>query len=135
MANIEVVWRGPVKRALGIGTASREYVSALRRQGVNVKVDNNSFGYMKKGILKKRRVLIYHQLPRKLNIAQERKRFDRIILNTVWETTRIPRSWFPNINKFDAVCVPTKQNKTALQQSVRQGAYFYCSTWSPYQKV
>ncbi|WP_337913672.1 glycosyltransferase family 4 protein [Cohnella zeiphila] len=72
---------------------------------------------LKKGTIKKRRVLIYHQLPSKLNIARERKRYDRMILNTVWETTRIPRSWVPKINKFDAVCVPTTFNKSVLRQS------------------
>ncbi|NHW37546.1 glycosyltransferase family 4 protein [Paenibacillus aceris] len=113
---MQVIWKGPVKRASGLGIASREYVSALRRHGVNVKVGSGSKD-MKKGTMKKRKVLIYHQLPKKLNMAQERKRFDRIILKTVWETTRIPRHWLPKINKFDAVCVPTKQNKTALRQS------------------
>ncbi|RXZ82100.1 glycosyltransferase [Paenibacillaceae bacterium] len=115
MSNIQVVWRGPVKRASGLGIASREYVSALRRQGVNVKLSGESMG-KKKGARKKH-VLIYHQLPKKLNMAQERKRFNRIILNTVWETTRIPKGWLLKINKFDAVCVPTSQNKTALRQS------------------
>ncbi|MFD1175797.1 glycosyltransferase family 4 protein [Paenibacillus puldeungensis] len=116
MANVQVVWRGPVNLASGLGIASREYVSALKRQGVNVKV-GGSLGSRKNSGLNKRKVLIYHQLPRKLNFAQERKRFDRIILNTVWETTRIPQSWLSKINKFDAVCVPTIHNKIALRQS------------------
>ncbi|TDF92943.1 glycosyltransferase family 4 protein [Paenibacillus piri] len=118
MAKIHVVWRGPVKRATGLGIASREYVSALRKQGVNVKVNTGeSSRYTKKDGSKKRNVLIYHLLPQKLNMKRERKQFDRIILNTVWETTRIPRSWFPKINQFDTVCVPTTQNKIALRQS------------------
>ncbi|WP_246120367.1 glycosyltransferase family 4 protein [Cohnella terricola] len=50
-------------------------------------------------------------------MERERKQFDRIILNTVWETTRIPRGWVSKINKFDAVCVPTTHNKTALSKS------------------
>lgn len=116
MAKMQVVWRGPVKRASGLGIASREYVAALRRQGVNVKVGSDP-RVKKKGTAKKRRVLIYHQLPQKLNLAQERKRFNRIILNTVWETTRIPRGWVRKINKFDAVCVPTTQNIIALRRS------------------
>ena len=111
MANIQVVWRGPVNRASGLGIVSREYVSALRRQGVSVKVGGSSRDK------KKRKVLVYHQLPKKWNMAQDRKRFHRIILNTVWETTRIPRRWLAKINKFDAVCVPTTQNKAALRKS------------------
>ncbi|RUS47011.1 glycosyltransferase family 4 protein [Cohnella sp. AR92] len=116
MANTQVVWRGPVRRASGLGIASREYVSALRRQGVNVKVGDSPVNH-KKAASKKRKVLIYHQLPSSLDMRRARKRFDRIILNTVWETSRIPRGWVPRINQFDAVCVPTTHNKIALRQS------------------
>jgi len=116
VANIQVVWRGPIKRSSGLGITSREYVAALRRQGVTVKVGDSRLD-RRKSTVKIRNVLIYHQLPSKLNMARERKRFDRIILTTVWETTRIPRRWVSKINKFDAVCVPTTHNKTALSKS------------------
>jgi hypothetical protein len=39
MTNYQVVWRGPVLRGGGLGTASREYVLALHRLGVDVKVE------------------------------------------------------------------------------------------------
>ncbi|TBL72430.1 glycosyltransferase family 4 protein [Paenibacillus thalictri] len=117
MANIQVVWRGPVKRASGLGIASREYVSALRRQGVGVRVEVAGTGHWQKDGLKKTKVLIYHQLPERWDMKRDRKNFGRVILNTVWETTRIPRTWVPKINKFDAVCVPSLHNKTAMRQS------------------
>lgn len=114
MTGRQVVWRGPVQRASGLGIASREYVFALKRQGVHVTLGDS--GYWN-GVPQKNKALIYHQLPGKLDMVKERARFGRILLNTVWETTRIPQSWLPKINKFDAVCVPSRQNKAALQNS------------------
>ncbi|MBB3073376.1 hypothetical protein FHS14_006423 [Paenibacillus baekrokdamisoli] len=38
-------------------------------------------------------------------------------MNTVWETTRIPKRWLRYMNKFDAVCVPSIQNKQAMRRS------------------
>ncbi len=114
MTKYQVVWKGPTHRAGGLGTASREYVRALRQQGVDVKVTTE---VKKPDAGNKRRVLIYHHPPNRIDMNQERKRFHRIILNTVWETTKVPRNWFPNINKFDAVCVPSVQNKKAMINS------------------
>ncbi|MBB6637470.1 glycosyltransferase [Cohnella thailandensis] len=117
MSKLLVVWRGPVKRASGLGIASREYVAALRRQGIAVKVGRGLNKNKRRRRLHARKVLIYHQLPRKWTLVKDRKRYDRIILNTVWETTRVPRRWVPKINKFDSVCVPTEFNRIALRQS------------------
>lgn len=117
MPNIQVVWRGPVKRSSGLGIASREYVAALRRQGLSVRIGGSRAKGGKKPAPKARRVLVYHQLPQNMNLARDRKRFRRIILNTVWETTRVPRHWVPKINRFDAVCVPSVHNKIALRRS------------------
>lgn len=113
MKNYQVEWRGPVQRSSGLGIASREYVKALRRQGVDVQVgaikSHSSKGFKK--------VLIYHHLPHTISFERERKRFDHILLNTVWETTRIPNRWRSNMNKFDAVCVPSIQNRQAMRAS------------------
>jgi len=117
MVNYQVVWKGPVHRASGLGVASREYIRALRRHGIDVKLGTSNPGFVQGGKKKKRRVLIYHFLPNTINLRKERKLYSPIILNTVWETTRIPRRWLPHINKFDAVCVPSIQNKQALRRS------------------
>jgi glycosyltransferase involved in cell wall biosynthesis len=132
VTNYQVIWNGPVMKATGIGTASREYALALHRQGVDVKVvttqnrllPNNQasnqtlMALAKKPYARKRpSVLIYHGLPHTLNLKKARTRFDCILLNTVWETTKIPNNWFPHINQFDAVCVPSVQNKTAMRSS------------------
>jgi glycosyltransferase involved in cell wall biosynthesis len=117
MANYQVVWRGPVQRASGLGIASREYALALKRQGVRIQAGAAKNELSKSGKTKERKILIYHHPPSTLNIKKERKYFDHIILNTVWETTKIPNRWLPNINKFDAICVPSMQNKHAMRNS------------------
>ena len=114
-SSYQVVWKGPVNKKSGLGIASREYVRALRRQGVDVAVGTERSGTTKTA--KKHKVLIYHHSPRTLNAGKERKRFKTIIVNTVWETTRIPKWWIKPINQCDAVCVPSHQNKRALQNS------------------
>ncbi|WP_058303138.1 glycosyltransferase family 4 protein [Gorillibacterium timonense] len=114
MKPYQVVWSGPVGRLSGLGNASREYVSALRGQGVRVHATANGRSVPLSGSKSDRKVLVFHHSPHKINLNQERKRFDRIILNTVWETTLIPRHWRPNMNKFDAICVPSQQNRRAL---------------------
>ncbi|MCR8636757.1 glycosyltransferase family 4 protein [Paenibacillus radicis (ex Xue et al. 2023)] len=117
MTPYKVVWKGPVERASGLGIASREYVYALKRLGVDVTVGAARNRLFHDGSNRKRKILIYHHSPNTINMSKERKAYDRIILNTVWETTKIPRRWLANINKFDAVCVPSIQNKHAMRNS------------------
>ncbi|NOU62747.1 glycosyltransferase [Paenibacillus sp. LMG 31461] len=108
-----VVWKGPVHKRSGLGRASRAYVRSLKRQGVTVGV-----GTLRHGItVKRRKALIYHHIPSHIQWKKERSLYGRIILNTVWETSRIPKSWRPHMNKFDAVCVPSQHNKRALKNS------------------
>lgn len=110
-----MVWKGPLKSASGLGIASREYVRALRRQGVSTAVGTKRSRMTRYS--KKRNVLIYHYAPNTLNIRRERKHFKTIIINTVWETTRIPKRWRTPINQADAVCVPSLHNKQAMRNS------------------
>ncbi|RXT07130.1 glycosyltransferase [Ammoniphilus sp. CFH 90114] len=134
MSKYQVVWRGPVFDATGYGKASREYVLALHEHGVDVKIETWSWGYpmSEKNKLKgtkwhemlekpyashKQKMLIYHSPPWKIDIAEERKKFAHIILNTVWETTKLPDAWVPMINHFDAVFVPSRHNVEAMTHS------------------
>ncbi|SFL54292.1 Glycosyl transferases group 1 [Paenibacillus sp. 1_12] len=132
MKNYQVIWNGPVLKSTGIGTASREYALALHRQGVDVKVATNRsrpllYTRNKLGVLsslvkkpiapKKTHILIYHGLPNTLDLKKARKQYRYIVLNTVWETTRIPTNWRPYMNRYDAVIVPSVQNKTAMKAS------------------
>lgn len=121
MTPYQVIWKGPVRKASGIGLASREYVLALRRQGVEVIVDGERTGLpgfaQKRDAKNTRRVLIYHYTPNTIHMKKARKHYDLILLNTVWETTKIPNNWLPQINQFDAVCVPSLHNKNALRNS------------------
>ncbi|MDF2921348.1 MAG: glycosyl transferase family 1 [Paenibacillaceae bacterium] len=106
-----------MEKKSGLGKASREYVRALRHQGVEVRSGGNGGIRQAAGEKTHKQVLIHHHPPYTLNIKEARKRYDCIILNTVWETTRLPRRWMANINKFDAIFVPTQHNKDALRNS------------------
>ncbi len=126
MKSYQVCWNGPIHRTTGIGTASREYALALHRKGVNVKIltarGSRSNSILRRLALKpfakdKKKVLVFHGTPNSLPMAKARKRFKYILLNTVWETTKLPNQWFPHINRFDAVCVPSMQNKKAMKRS------------------
>ncbi|WP_308638205.1 glycosyltransferase [Paenibacillus silvisoli] len=112
MKRYVVVWKGPITKKSGIGIASRAYVRALRRSGVRVTTRAGL-----RGSKRRLRILVYHFSPHKLNFNRARKQFDAIIMNTVWETTRIPKRWRAPLNKADAVCVPSMQNMRALRNS------------------
>jgi len=132
MAGYQVVWRGRVSYAGGWGTACREYALALDSLGVDVKIDTSTtylpetdknktkrLRYlMQKPFAKgKPKILVYHYHPYNIDLEKERLKFDHIILNTVWETTKIPNHWLPTINRFNAVFVPSKQNMEAMKNS------------------
>ncbi|MFD1265964.1 glycosyltransferase [Paenibacillus motobuensis] len=134
MVDYQVVWRGPVYDATGYGAASREYVFALDRQGIDVKIETYKWGppftemdghmkekldhlFEKPDATDKRKILIYHSPPWKINPRRERKRFDHLILNTVWEAAKIPNSWLSTIDQFDATCVPSHHNLEIMNNS------------------
>jgi len=133
MTDYQIVWRGQVSYTIGGGTACGEYILALDRLGVDIKIDDafiqdlpeedpsktRRFHYLmnKPYANDKLKILIYDSPPYDIDTKMERKRFDYLMLNTVWETTRIPSHWFPKIKQFDAVCVPSKQNIAALKNS------------------
>lgn len=134
MVDYQVVWRGPVYDATGYGAASREYVFALDRHGVDVKIETYKWGppytemdkhmkeklsnlFEKPDATNKRKILIYHSPPWKIRPERERKRFDHLILNTVWEAAHIPNSWLSTIDQFDATCVPSHHNMEIMINS------------------
>ncbi|MGG1550225.1 glycosyltransferase family 4 protein [Paenibacillus ferrarius] len=113
MKPYHVVWKGPVHKKSGLGRASRAYLRSLRRQGVPVSV-----GSTKNHLTSKvKKALIYHHIPTQMQWKKLRSSYDPIILNTVWETSKTPKSWLSNMNKFDAICVPSQHNKRALRNS------------------
>ena len=141
MKHVQVIWKGPVLDATGYGLASREYVLALDRHGFDMKIEGYSWGFpsidihrRKKEKLQyliqkpyaqhKQKILIYHTPAGNINIVDEIKRFDHCILNTVWETTKIPSYWLPIIEGFHAVTVPCIQNITAMLNSGVNGPLF-----------
>ncbi|MBE9914747.1 glycosyltransferase family 4 protein [Paenibacillus donghaensis] len=114
MKPYHVFWKGPVHKASGLGRASRSYAQSLKRQGVAVSIGASD---NRKNSAQGKKVLIYHHIPSSIQWQKERSVYDFIILNTVWETSRIPKGWLPHMNKFDAVCVPSRQNKGTLRNS------------------
>lgn len=112
MKSYRVFWKGPTRRASGLGYASREYVRALKQQGIAVHI-----GAPTRTRSRGKKVLIYHYAPNLIHFKDERSQYDGIILNTVWETSRTPRRWLSYMNRFDAICVPSKHNKKALRNS------------------
>lgn len=131
----QVVWRGIVHDKQGYARASREYLLALDRLGVDIRVEPLNFGTdptrlapeqakrIKELIAKplapnKKKILVYHAQPYGVEPIKERERgFHKVFINTVWETTKVPDSWFPAINQADGVLVPSKQNVQALKDS------------------
>jgi glycosyltransferase involved in cell wall biosynthesis len=133
MKDYQVVWKGPVLDATGYGMASREYALALDRLGADIKIETYTwnFPYMIQDEKKrnrlhqlidkpisdtKRRILISHSPPGKLD-ENEKSKYQYCLLNTVWETSRLPKHYEPLINAFDAVCVPCTHNIEALKIS------------------
>ncbi|WP_261807664.1 glycosyltransferase family 4 protein [Paenibacillus sp. N3.4] len=84
---------------------------------MGVKIVAAKQGLTSSGKTKKRKALIYHLLPNTINFKKERTMYKPILLNTVWETSKVPKRWVPYINRFDAVCIPSTQNKKALINS------------------
>jgi glycosyltransferase involved in cell wall biosynthesis len=131
----QVVWRGIIHDKQGYARASREYLLALDKQGVDVRVEPLNFGTVPTVLLPeqakrirelmakplatdKKKILVYHAQPYGIDpVAERQNGFDKVIINTVWETTRVPQEWFPAINKADGVIVPSKQNVQALKDS------------------
>ncbi|RPK20003.1 glycosyltransferase family 4 protein [Paenibacillus xylanexedens] len=132
----QVVWRGYVGGSTGYDRASREYLLAIDRLGVDVKIEPMAQGStiftaeisqeqisrLKELINKpyaqdKKKVLIYHAQPNGVKPLVEKNTFDKVIILTVWETTKIPSNWLESSNEADAVIIPTTQNKDALSDS------------------
>ncbi|QGG58301.1 glycosyltransferase family 4 protein [Paenibacillus sp. FSL W8-1187] len=114
-----VDWRGPLGRAGGLGGASRSYVRALRGAGLPVNA-SAAMGQPAAGRLAPgtRRMLVYHYPPHTLDPDRARRAgYGRVVLNAVWETSRIPSQWRRTINRYDAVLVPSRHNVQAMKDS------------------
>jgi glycosyltransferase involved in cell wall biosynthesis len=132
----QVIYRCFCGGTTGIDRASREYLLALDDLGVDVKVEPMSYSKnifvsgvnptqiarIKELIEKplaedKIKVLIFHAQPNGVNPIIERNTYDYVIVNTVWETTKVPENWIVNANNCDAIFVPSRQNIEALIDS------------------
>lgn len=129
----QIIWRGRVHDYTGFARATRGMILALDKIGVDVKIEPENYGAISAEVNKehakriqelidkpysdtKKKVLIYY-LPHGLNIKKERESYDYIFAYPYWETTLVPRNWFPNLNLVDAILAPSTQNKEAYLNS------------------
>lgn len=136
MTEYQVTYQGIVHDQQGYARASRGYILGLDNAGVDIRVEPLNFGTpsaslemdlvnkLKQLIAKprnlgKKQVLVYHAQPYGIDAREYREvhGYDKVIINTVWETTKIPSNWFPYINFADAIIVPSTQNVDALRDS------------------
>src|SRR5437764_11001686 len=136
MTEYQVTYQGIVHDQQGYARASREYLLGLDRAGVDIRVEPLNFGTPSASLemdvvnrlkeliakprnLSKKQVLIYHAQPYGIDAREERDThgYDKVIINTVWETTIVPDNWFPYVNYADAIVVPSTQNVEALRNS------------------
>lgn len=131
---VQIIWRGPVFDATGDGKASREYVLALDTHDFDIKVETYSWNFPAVGMERakrerlkhlagkpyaenKRKLFIHHTPPGNIERGLHTYKDGIRVLNTVWETTRIPEKWVPAINEFHALAVPCRHNMDAFQRS------------------
>lgn len=136
MSNYQITWQGIIHDQQGYARASREYILGLDKAGVDIRVEPLNFGSpscvlreeqvkrLKELIAKprdmsKKQILVYHCQPYDIdaNVEREKNKYDKVIINTVWETTLTPKDWFPNINYADAVIVPSTNNAEVFRNS------------------
>ena len=134
MLDYQLVWRGPVMDATGYGMSKQRVCFSIRpprcgceigdlflEQTIYKEAESSEKERLEQLIQKKydenkKKILIYHAPPSIVHTEEEVK-FERRILNTVWETETLPSYWLPIINQFDAVCVPCTLNVKAMKNS------------------
>lgn len=134
MENYQIIWRGHIGGPTGYDRAGREYVLGLDRLGVDIKIEPMSHTgeaittqlrpeqdkRLRELIEKpysdtKPKLLLFHSQPFGIAPEAERRRgYDKIVIMTVWETTKIPENWLSSLNAADAVIVPSAQNVEAM---------------------
>lgn len=136
MSDFQVTYRGHLLGMQGYSFAARGYMLPLFDKGVDIRAENIDTGYEMNGVSEedqeavqemlrkernkeKKNILIHHSQPHSVDPNYERQTngYDKVIINTVWETTKVPDNWFPAINQADAVIVPSSQNYDALKDS------------------
>jgi glycosyltransferase involved in cell wall biosynthesis len=131
----QIVYRALIADTQGYARAARKYILALDQLGVDVKIEPVDVGspdaklddkvrkrlnqlINKPYATNKPKVLLYHMQPSGVDPIHERTRgYDKVVIKTVFETTKVPANWFPNVNQADAVFCPSQQNVQAFKDS------------------
>lgn len=118
---MRIVWKGNFDLS-GFGHAAVDYVVALKKLGVDIKIVNTSVPILKLVDIplntkqleikthKSDDILIQHVPPN----AMRRKDAAINIGCTTFESPKIPNDWLENLNDMDGLIVPTKWNKEIL---------------------
>lgn len=122
---MKVAFYGRIGRSTGYAAASRAYIHALHRAGVDVAVvDLDAESTVDDPIiapLMQRRAFepdfhIVHYLPHaSIPLALHA---ERLIVATVWEADAIPRAWVKVLNRAREVWVPCEHNVAAFARAV-----------------
>lgn len=121
--NYQIIYRGLFHDSQGYAQACRNYALALANLGVDIvfqpikgytkpiKLERNIYLKIrelsnKKINNNKKKVLIHHLQPN-MPIHQEKDKYDKIIVNTVYEPDRVPSNWVNIINKIDQLWIPS----------------------------
>lgn len=124
LSDLTVAFYGPMFELLGLGTAARAYVHALHSVGVDLTVINVTTRHTVRDLLVEsllnRNVEpdfhIFSWNP--LSALPLRLVFDRLILQTVWETETIPEQWIPVLSDVREVWVPCSHNVAVFKKSL-----------------
>ena len=119
---MKILYIAPVRDCSGYAEAARNYINALHSVGADVVVRSLKFDHQQyklsnlhEEFLKKPTndidVVIQHTTPNTSEPKQGVKNF----LYMAWETSVIPKSWGPLINRFDGVMVPCQMNVEAVK--------------------
>lgn len=131
MRDYQLVWRGIVHDSTGYAKDCRETILSLDKLGVDIKLEmvnpsNTPAMMMQQEVVQKlnelakkpyakdkMKILVLHLQPHQIDMEEAKEGYDMIIIRSVWETSRVPQEWFPNVNMADALMLPCHQNKEA----------------------
>jgi glycosyltransferase involved in cell wall biosynthesis len=124
---LKVGFYGPISQATGYGAASRAYVHALHRAGIELSVVDLNYGpealpndALILSLLNRKIQpdfhLVHHYAPQALRLLSLYS--ERLIAITTWETDMLPVEWVSIFNRVREVWVPCAYNVTVFRQSL-----------------
>ena len=138
MGRLKVIYYGVMFDSLGLSTAARAYVHALHSVGVELSVVNiGSKNIVSDPLVQS---LLNRPITPDFHIFSSpptgmlplRLSFDRMVCQTVWETSTIPEVWRPILNEVLETWVPCEHNVSAFQDSIATPVFKWHHAIDPY---